>query len=121
MKERAIEHVGCDGTKRNPGFRAVSVQADTFILDSRLRGNDDGNVVMFSPLWLRFCCSYYSNVSTRHSRVGGNPAKISDDRKRLNKNCSKHHRKYKTQGLRYASSQPTALRGIFQEENQTLK
>ena len=68
-----------------------------FILDSRLRGNDEFergngefergndefecwndavNMVMFSPLWLRSCCSYYSNVSTRHSRVGGNPAKI---------------------------------------------
>ena len=42
----------------------------------RLHRNDDGNVVMFSPLWLRSCCSYYSNVSTRHSRVGGNPVKI---------------------------------------------
>ena len=68
-----------------------------FILDSRLRGNDefervngefergndefecwndDGNVVMFSPPLSRSCCSYYSNVSTRHSRIGGNPVKI---------------------------------------------
>ncbi|MCL2021449.1 MAG: hypothetical protein FWG81_04980 [Betaproteobacteria bacterium] len=29
-----------------------------------------------APPLSRSCCSYYSNVSTRHSRVGGNPAKI---------------------------------------------
>jgi len=44
-------------------------------VDSRLRGNDTGNVVMFSLLWQRACCSHYSNLSTRNERVGGNPAK----------------------------------------------
>ena len=101
-------YVGWNGTKSNPGFRVVSVQADTFILDSRLRGNDDINVVMFSPLC--FCCSHCANASSRHSRVGGNPAKISAAYKGLNENRSKHHLKPQTPGLRCVLSRPTVLR-----------
>ena len=83
-------------------FRVVPAQMHTFILDSRLRGNDEFehgndefergndavNMVMFSPPLSRPCCSICARLSIRHSRVGGNPAKSSVYRTGLNKNRS---------------------------------
>jgi len=50
-----------------------SVATFNAVLDSRLRGNDDGNVIMFSPLWSRPYCSYCSCSQTRHSTRNHSP------------------------------------------------